>query len=277
MCENGLKRISEQELRKIQIEILDEVDNFCRNHAINYWIDCGTLLGAVRHKGYIPWDDDIDVGMLRDDYNRFAKEFNQKGKRYRFLCPEKDRDYCYAQGKVIDTNTVLYEPDETGRKLAVNIDIFVYDNAPNDEIKTKKMFDKRDFYRRLNVAHSQRCDIIGGKKRNLGFGILRIITMPFSHNFFALKMVENSQKYAAVDLDKIGDFTSYSRAVCEKAAFDSFLEMEFEHKNYKVPSGYDEWLRALYGNYMELPPIEKRVSTHKFKAYKIVQKGEGEN
>ena len=55
MCENGLKRISEQELRKIQIEILDEVDNFCRNHAINYWIDCGTLLGAVRHKGYIPW------------------------------------------------------------------------------------------------------------------------------------------------------------------------------------------------------------------------------
>lgn len=264
-------------MRKIQIEILDEVDNFCRNHAINYWIDCGTLLGAVRHKGYIPWDDDIDVGMLRDDYNRFAKEFNQKGKRYRFLCPEKDRDYCYAQGKVIDTNTVLYEPDETGRKLAVNIDIFVYDNAPNDEIKTKKMFDKRDFYRRLNVAHSQRCDIIGGKKRNLVFGILRIITMPFSHNFFALKMVENSQKYAAVDLDKIGDFTSYSRAVCEKAAFDSFLEMEFEHKNYKVPSGYDEWLRALYGNYMELPPIEKRVSTHKFKAYKIVQKGEGEN
>ena len=139
------------------------------------------------------------------------------------------------------------------------------------------MFDKRDFYRRLNVAHSQRCDIIGGKKRNLVFGILRIITMPFSHNFFALKMVENSQKYAAVDLDKIGDFTSYSRAVCEKAAFDSFLEMEFEHKNYKVPSGYDKWLRALYGNYMELPPIEKRVSTHKFKAYKIVQKGEGEN
>ena len=54
------------------------------------------------------------------------------------MCPEKDRDYCYAQGKVIDTNTVLYEPDETGRKLAVNIDIFVYDNAPNDEIKTKK-------------------------------------------------------------------------------------------------------------------------------------------
>ena len=85
MCENGLKRISEQELREIQIEILDEVDNFCRNHAINYWIDCGTLLGAVRHKGYIPWDDDIDVGMLRDDYNRFAKEFNQKGKRYRFF------------------------------------------------------------------------------------------------------------------------------------------------------------------------------------------------
>ena len=79
-------------------------------------------------------------------------------------------------------------------KLAVNIDIFVYDNAPNDEIKTKKMFDKRDFYRRLNVAHSQRCDIIGGKKRNLVFGILRIITMPFSHNFFALKMVRKFSK-----------------------------------------------------------------------------------
>lgn len=98
--------------------------------------------------------------------------------------------------------------------------------------------------------------------------------MPFSHNFFALKMVENSQKYAAVDLDKIGDFTSYSRAVCEKAAFDSFLEMEFEHKNYKVPSGYDEWLRALYGNYMELPQLKKgfrRINLRHIKLYKKVK------
>ena len=69
----SMKEIDLKELRKIQIEILDDINTFCKKNKINYWIDCGTLLGAVRHSGYIPWDDDIDIGMLREDYDKFLK------------------------------------------------------------------------------------------------------------------------------------------------------------------------------------------------------------
>ena len=77
-----MRKVELEELRKIQISILDVVADFCEKHKINYWIDSGTLLGAIRHKGYIPWDDDIDIGMLREDYDKFKKLFNQYNDRY---------------------------------------------------------------------------------------------------------------------------------------------------------------------------------------------------
>ena len=78
-----MREILLDELKKTQIEILDVVDTFCRENNINYWLDSGTLLGAIRHGGYIPWDDDIDIGMLRKDYDIFLKKFNEKNERYR--------------------------------------------------------------------------------------------------------------------------------------------------------------------------------------------------
>ncbi len=143
-----MREIGVNELKLIQLEILDVVAKFCEEHGINYWIDCGSLLGAVRHKGYIPWDDDIDLGMLRPDYDRFMKEFNGTHPGYEFHCVENDPKFYAPFGKVLDTSTELYEPDEKGIKLAVCIDIFVYDNAPDDDKTANEMFDKRDYYRR---------------------------------------------------------------------------------------------------------------------------------
>ena len=79
-----MRKIKVEELKKIQIQILDIVDTYCRNNNVNYWIDSGTLLGAVRHKGYIPWDDDIDLGMLRKDYEVFVEKFNKSNNRYNY-------------------------------------------------------------------------------------------------------------------------------------------------------------------------------------------------
>ena len=88
-----MHELSLDELRKIQIEILDVVVKFCDDHEINYWLDCGTLIGAIRHKGYIPWDDDIDIGMLRPDYEKFMKLFNEENTRYKFMCYELDEKF----------------------------------------------------------------------------------------------------------------------------------------------------------------------------------------
>lgn len=262
-----MKQLDVEQLKVIQLGILDVVHDFCVKNNINYWLDCGTLLGAIRHRGYIPWDDDIDIGMLRLDYDKFMSSFNAANKRYQFLCPELNDDYSYGAGKVIDCDTVLYEPDKNGRKLSVNIDVFVYDNAPDDDRQLKKMFDRRDWYRKCSVAHSQNHDVIGGFARNIGFQLLHFCTKPFPVNYFALKMMDNSKRFSTQNTKRVGNFSSYTRTVGDKDIFNSFVYVSFEGKKYKAPVGYDKWLKAFYKNYMELPPVEKRVSTHTFEAY----------
>lgn len=114
-----MREILLDELKDRQIAILDVVDAFCRENNINYWLDSGTLLGAIRHGGYIPWDDDIDIGMLRPDYDRFLAMFNKLNKQYQVFSVENDINFPYPFGKVLDTHTVLYEPNEQGVKLSI--------------------------------------------------------------------------------------------------------------------------------------------------------------
>ena len=145
-----MKELSISELKTYQIKLLSIVNDFCNKNKIKYWLTCGTLLGAVRHKGYIPWDDDLDIGMLREDYEKFLALFNDSYSRYRVKSIENDNAFPYPYAKILDLKTVLYEPDYNGNKLSVNIDLFVYDIAPNDQKSTIKLYKKRDRLRRLH-------------------------------------------------------------------------------------------------------------------------------
>lgn len=264
-----MRRVFGEELKTIQLNILDAVATFCENNGIQYWIDSGTLLGAIRHKGYIPWDDDIDVGMLREDYDRFTKSFNQNNDKFKCVCIENTPDFYVPHAKVCDTATVLYEPDENGHKLAINIDIFVYDNAPQEDTELTKMYDTRDRLRRIQSIQNNQVS----KGTGVVKGILKRIRKMAYRVFFSRnpvgKMVENSKKYAFRETSRVGNFTAFTRMSCNKRVFDSFVDVEFEGKRYKAPVGYDEWLRSFYGDYMQLPPEEKRVSHHSYKAYVI--------
>lgn len=263
---NNMKKIDEMELKKVQLEILNVVDLFCKNNNINYWLDAGTLLGCIRHKGYIPWDDDIDIGMLREDYNKFLSIFNKQNNRYRVISNELSSDCYYPYAKVLDTNTILYEPDENGIKLSVNIDVFVYDNAPDNPKECKKMYYRRNLYTLLNAGQfkvfSPQSFIKKIAKQMLYyFGLL------FSKGYFSTQIVKNSKKYKDENCKCVGNFTSVTRFICNKRVFNSFIVGIFEGKEYSIPVGYDEWLSNFYGDYMKLPPVEKRVSHHKFIAY----------
>ena len=266
-----MRELTTQELRQIQLEILDVVAKFCDDNQITYWIDCGTLLGAIRHKGYIPWDDDIDVGMLRPDYDKFIKLFNAQNTRYKFHCPEIDPKFFCAFGKVYDTQTFLYE-EAYGRKInyAIDIDIFPYDNAPDDDNLVREMYIKRDYYYR---RYSTRIRPImtrfkGNVVKKIFVYAFRFALKLLPKNYFLRKIIANSKSYASQDTKRVGNFTCAAKIACDKRVFDSFIEVEFEGRKYKAMAGYDEWLRAFYGDYMQLPPVEKRVNPHKLHAFK---------
>lgn len=262
-----MRRIYVDELKKIQVNILDWVVDFCDKNDINYWLDCGTLLGAVRHQGYIPWDDDVDIGMLRSDYDKFINLFNQSNERYRAYNIENNNAFYYPFGKVLDTTTILYEPNEKGSKISVYIDVFVYDNAPDDNRMLEIMFMKRNIYRNLNLLRTLNHRPNGNIMRRILIYVLRLLVKPFPKAYFVKEMVKNSKKYIDINTQRIGNFTGFTNVSCDKSVFKSFVEVRFEGKCYRAPIGYDMYLKAFYNNYMELPSIDKQVSSHTFIAY----------
>ena len=266
-----MKKIEINELKKIQLNILKYLDEFCKKNNIKYWIDCGTLLGAIRHKGYIPWDDDIDVGMLREDYDKFielSESFNSS-KKYSFNCYELNHNWQYSMGKVLDNDTILYEPDvKNGIKTCVNIDIFVYDIAPIDDSKLNKMYNKRDFFVKLNSCRNiKRFYTKDEQKYNFIKIAIYYILHIFPKGFFVKKIIINSKKLCKYDTGYVGNFTANTRMKCSTKVFKSFIDVKFENEKFPAPIGYDEWLKAFFGNYMELPPKEKQISHHIFEAY----------
>ena len=269
-----MREIHSDEMRKLQLDMLDYVMKFCDENNISCWLHAGTLLGAVRHKGYIPWDDDIDLGMLRPDYDKFMKLFNEKkdNPRYEFHCFENDPELLRPFGKVYDNNTVFYEVSEHGVKLAVNIDIFAMDNAPDDDKKAYGMLKKRNIYALLNLARRMPVFLKptrGGFLRSLCVYGFRLATRIFPRDYFTRKVIENAKSCGSLNTKRVGDLTGFYDAVLDRSGFEdsNLVMLEFEGKKYKAPADYDGWLRALYGDYMQLPPEDKRVSLHKYKAY----------
>lgn len=262
-----VREIDLVELKELQLQILKNVAEFCDKNSINYWLDSGTLLGAVRHKGYIPWDDDIDIGMLRPDYDKFLSLFNGESDVYKAYSVETNKDILYPFAKVFDTRTVLYEPDEKGVKSYVYVDLFVYDNAPDDDRLVKKLYRKRDWYRFLYNTRTR----INFSKNKPFVHVIKILLYPFLSVFpkyyFCKKIASNSKKYMNEKTKSVGNFTAVVKIKCDRSLVENTIEMEFEGTMFKVPIGYDSWLRALYGEYMQLPSEDKRIAHHCFKAY----------
>ncbi len=264
-----MKELSLDELKQTQLRILNVVDDYCSANRIIYWLDSGTLIGAVRHGGYIPWDDDIDLGMLRPDFERFLKNFNEKDPRYQIRCIENDPSFCYAQGKVLDLSTVLYEPDLDGEKLAVNIDIFVYDNAPANPELIRAIFDRRDKLREWSRRRVSKGIAPGNVLRKLASVVVHTAIKVFPKGWFLRKLVENARRYEQTETTAYGNFIGYSRTVIDKQLLNEFTPHQFEGRSYPIPVRYSEYLDLFYTkyNFREFPPPEKRVSHHHFRAF----------
>lgn len=264
------KEIDIKELKQIQLDILQNVHEFCIANHINYSLASGTLIGAVRHKGYIPWDDDIDICLLRDEYKKLEKAFpNLLNGKYRFMTIDRDEKWYMPWGKIIDTRTVMTEETKyKDHNLGVFIDVFPMDDVPDNDICFSKWNKIRKFLLYCWFLKNTKCDKKWTIMRNIRVCIVHIVTFPFSMRKLAKYIDTYIQKTNGKSYTRVYESCDSLRAKHNqsKEDFSKYIDVEFEGATFKAMTGYDDYLMNIYGEYMKLPPIEKRVTHHSFNA-----------
>lgn len=251
-----------KELHKVELEILDEIDKFCKKHKIKYFLVGGTLLGAVRHKGFIPWDDDLDIAMFREDYDKFILKYSEeKNDKYYVQSYETDKNYWNNFAKVRKRNTLFEEKRFVNLEVnkEIFVDIFPIDVAPSGGYAKIKI--RSNIIKLLNSALLLKRKI--KKIEECNFKLLTRFLAIFSTKFLAITqhklMTKDKNLNSGYRVEYCSAYAIKKEYVKEKDFFP-LLEMEFEGKKYPVPHHYKEYLSKIYGDYMKLPPKEKRVT-----------------
>ena len=267
--------INLEQLKKIELDLLKSVHEICVRENFRYSLGGGTLLGAVRHKGFIPWDDDIDIMMPRPDYNAFIDYcITHDDVPFSVQCYKTDKEYVDLSAKIYNPNTVLEEECATDKeqKTGVFIDVFVIDGLGDTYKRAKKAFRATSFKRELLVA-AQWKKFFRSKTRAWYYEPIRFLFYIMSRFVNKSKLFEAIQKkYERINFNAVNYAAAVGGSYREKEilpqkVFSNLTELQFEGYGFKTIEAYDEYLSSIYGDYMRLPPEEKRVSHHLFKAY----------
>lgn len=261
------KKNNDEELRKVQkeeIKILDEIVRICNKHQIDYFLVGGSCLGAVRHKGFIPWDDDIDIAMVREDYEKFIDfAINELDDKYFIQCSKTDPTYYLGFIKIRKNNTTFISSEEnatiTNSHQGFFVDIFPLDYTDNINSLSLKV--------NITLAKSLTETMIykkGCKKFNeLRHPIIASLGLPFKINKLQRIVSNLMQKHNKKEHNYIGSFAGAYHYKLDSFPSDKVLPaslIEFEGKQYKTFNNPKWYLEHLYGDYMKLPPKEKRFS-----------------
>lgn len=256
-------------LQLTQLEILKEVKRICDENGIQYWLTYGTLLGAVRHKGFIPWDDDLDIGMLRKDYERFIRIAREKMNCNYFLQTwETDKGYPFPFAKVRKRDTVYIEARVKDSKAmnGIFIDIFPYDKYGSNQWQGFRLkVIKTMMFAKCGVKSWIELDRFN-IKRYLAQLPIRFLSFFFSQNKLIHDYNIVATKYNEKDNCSFyfsQGFDHYkTTSLIPWKILQNFIEIPFEDESFKVPEKYDDFLRINYGDYTIPPPKEKRLNCH---------------
>lgn len=267
-----MKKIDDiNEYKQIVLNILVKVDRICKDNNLKYFLNYGTLIGAIRHKGFIPWDDDIDISMPREDYDRLASIIDKTPDAdLNFIRIETNKDSIYPFGKICDTNTVLFEEgykQVKGYGAFIDVFPFYYMNEdPHIRDRIAKKIGRHYLY--AQVASMKKIDnhtdsLYTNIKRTIIFYLTRVL----DSKRLVEKVNSECKKYGREKTSLIGSQLSIPITVMDADSFENTISVEFEGFLFRAPACYDELLTSLYGDWKEPPQEDERKTRHTLECY----------
>lgn len=261
-----MKKLTHEEIQHIELQILLNFTKFCQEHNLRFYLSGGTLLGAIRHRGFIPWDDDIDICMPRADYERLLMVY--KSNDIYQLSSNHLNNSLFPYANLKDMRTYV-KSKYIRNDSHLWIDIFPVDGLPDSLNLVKDIYKECNFYRRIFLLEDARL----GEGKTTFRKYLKYILKPISILYGKKRCVEKieqiAKKHSYQDCKYVGAVTWGLYGAGErmlKSEFEKQVMVEFEGHQFPAFSCWDSYLKGLYGDYMQLPPVEKR-QTHDMKVY----------
>ena len=263
-----------REIQQMELGIMEYIHEICQKIGVKYFLAYGSLIGAVRHKGFIPWDDDMDICMLREDYEKLQDYLiSNPDERYEVMSYKNNLNYVYPFMKVQDNQTYLLEEDvRIDSNMGIYVDIFPVDGYEDDSVFKDKMT-------RLIKKRQLSCYTFKGitNTKSLLNSLIRyisVIVFYFTNtNKYIRGIDELAKSRKVLDYEEV-DYLIYkdmNKPVWRREWLEQVTTGTFEGKEFMIPKNYHEILTSDYGDYMQLPPVELRFSHHDFQLWKIIK------
>lgn len=265
------KELTLRESQHAALGVLEKVDQICRELGIKYYLMWGTLIGTIRHHGFIPWDDDLDIAMFKKDYDLLKNFFDthKKGCEPLYIdCYDSNNKCFYNIPRICDSRYLLVF-DNINYTSGMFIDVYILEGLGNEEDLSywEKRFNKYDFYQKMIYMSSQKNLLFGSSlSHKIGNIPLCLISKIIGKKYFMNTM--SSYKRFDVNKSTYVGMPRWEKSIIKKEWFSDTIEKDFEGKKFYIPIGYDDILKNEYGDYMKLPPESERHPYHGYKAYK---------
>lgn len=265
-----MDKITLRKVQLVQLEIAKEIARICEENNINYILSDGTLIGAIRHGGFIPWDDDLDIAMLRKDYDKFMNIVKEKlGPKFELVDWRNDKTYPHPMAKIVKKGTIYREKKNIGQEnQGIWVDVFPFDNLESNDKTNNFYFLKLKILRGMIRSKCKYKTWLSDKGFDIGKYIknlpLRLLSVAFTRSYLIEEYEKLSIKYNEIDTEYIfhNSIADYKDYVFPKRLLNELIKVKFENYYFCIPKKYDELLTLEYGEYMKLPPENERGNQH---------------